>query len=217
MALRTIDDLTDLRSLVLVRKCVAFVGAGMANPPGLDWKDLVNRLAIECGIKLPEPIDNIHPRDFPKWIDRCIQKEAKKCDDVLRRDFPRHTATTRTAINYILNLRFPAILTTNFDPWIRQNSRNAEYNGVYVYPHFPTYQGITGGIYYLHGIFDSSDSSSSITELVLGEKSFTKAYSNSLLLGLLVNVLIYHNVFFIGFNPLEDHFVAVLKSANKIR
>lgn len=205
----------ELKTLVLSGKCVAFAGSGLSNPPAGDWKTLVNAIAVQCGVPFD---DSVPAAEYLNVIDRCIASSEDNCNRALRAELPAHVAASRTAIGYVHRLPFKALVTTNFDPWIRQQSRSGKYTGgVHIFPHLPLNRGIDGHIYYIHGFFDSEDASSSIVKLVLGQNSFDEAYGDSLLPGFLLHLFVYENIVFIGFNPLEEHVKELLRRSIHLR
>jgi hypothetical protein len=155
--------------------------------------------------------------EYPDVIDSCIAANEDGCNEALRAELPAHIAASRTAINYVHRLPFKSLITTNFDPWIRQLSTKRKYEGVHIYPTLPLGQGVKGRIYYIHGYFDSEDQTSSVSHLVLGRQSINEAYSDSLLPGFLLNLFVYENVLFIGFNPLEEHIKELLRRSVYLR
>jgi len=205
------DDALELKNLVLRGECVAFVGAGLSIPPGRDWEGLVKDVANHCSVSF----DN--GGSLPEIIDKCIKVDERGCNEVLRDSLPRHIATTRTGIGYLHRLPLKAILTTNFDPWIRQQSRQERYQRYHIYPDLPLHCGLDSGIYYLHGYFDSGDMTANIHRLVFGERSFREAYEESLLPGFLLNVFVYENILFIAFDPTEEHVSRLLLQSMSIR
>src|SRR5205085_3438139 len=114
--------------------------------------------------------DSIPTTEYPAVVDNCISINETGCNEALRAKLPAHVATSRTAIGYVLRLPFKALITTNFDPWIRQQSRMEKYKVTHVYPHLPLNDGLGNRIYYIHGFFDSEEPTSSIVKLVLGKK-----------------------------------------------
>lgn len=203
----------EAKALVITEsKCVAFLGAGISIPPGGTWKGLVSDIAAQCNV----PFDDTVPvTEYPSIIDRCISQSEAGCNRALQTSLPEHVPVSRTAVDYVHRLQLKAILTTNFDPWIRQHSREARYErGVHIYPDIPLNQGTKGHIYYLHGYFASESPDASIRNLILGKQSFEDAYVNSSFLpGFLLNIFVYENVLFIGFNPTEHHVSTLLKQS----
>jgi hypothetical protein len=111
----------EVKRLVLDGQCVAFVGAGLSMPPALLWVPTVEQIANHCGV----PFDTTGTGEEVAArcldvIDTCLEKDEAIYIQALRKQWPQHTSTTRTAMPYVLRLPFQAILTTNFDPWIRQ-------------------------------------------------------------------------------------------------
>lgn len=209
-------DEVALTSLLLEKRCcVLFVGAGVSIPPAKSWDSLVQTLARKCEVKprKSEPL--------PVTIDRCMRgkRRLSLCNAAFRKEFPLYTATTRTALLNLLRLPFKAILTTNFDPWLQQQSRTENYkNGVFVYPNLPlSGNGVSNAIYYLHGNFSGDDPDFSIENLVFGKKSFDDAYRHSLLPGFLLNVLTYENMLFVGFDPIQGNIARILTASLKLR
>ena len=208
----TKNDELELKNLVLHKQCVAFVGAGLSIPPGPEWKNLVKDVTDECGISFNDSLS------LPHLVDSCIGKDEAKCCQALRKHFPNYVASCRTAIGFIHRLNFVAIITTNFDPWLWQQSTQSQYKkGTFTYPNLPLHDSLDGGIYFLHGYFDSDSLSANIKDLVFGQGSFDRAYNESLVPGFLLNVLTYRNIVFIGFNPTEPHMANVLKMSAAIR
>jgi hypothetical protein len=210
------QDSVEAKDLVLTEgRCVAFLGAGISIPPGGTWKQLVSDIATQCNVPFD---DNVQASEYPHVIDRCITQDESGCNQALRSSLPEHVTVSRTAVDYVHRLQLKAIFTTNFDPWIRQHSREERYQKVHVYPDIPLNSGTKGRIYYLHGYFSSEDPNASIRKLVLGHQSFQDAYINSSFLpGFLLNVFVYENILFIGFNPTEANVSALLKQSIVIR
>ena len=150
-------------------------------------------------------------------VDRCLEQNEAACDAFMREELPKHHSASRTLLSYVLRLPFVAILTTNFDPWLRQQTRANEFGECYVYPGLRLSGGIRKAIFYLHGIFDSDDPNAGVRRLVFGTESFREAYSDSLLPGFLLDVLTFRNVLFIGFNPREEHFAELLRRSSRVR
>jgi len=209
-------DSDEAKGLLLAnRKCVAFLGAGITKPPGGTWKDLVSEIAARCGV----PFDKKTPTtEYPRVIDRCISADENGCNDVLRLSLAKHVVSSRTALTDIHRLELKSIITTNFDPWVGDRSRQSHYDVIHVYPDLPLHLGTTGRIYYLHGRFPSEDPGASITKLIFGENSFVDAYDTSALLpGFLLNLFIYENIIFIGFDPTEKYVSEILRKSIEIR
>lgn len=202
--------------LLADRKCVAFLGAGVAIPPATSWKGLVDAIAKKCAVPFD---DSIHTDEYPAIIDQCIASDERACNAVLQDSLPHHTVISRTAVDYLNRFPFKAILTTNFDPWIQQHSHASQYDkGVHVYPDLPLTGGAAGSIYYLHGYFDSTDGTATIQNLILGKQSFEEAYErSSFLSGFLLNLFVYENILFVAFNPTEHYVSALLKQGIELR
>lgn len=205
-------DALELEKLVLEEQCVvAFVGAAATIPPGQAWRETVRTIATRCGVAFKDD------RPLPDVIDECIAKDETACNEACRELFPTHIASSRTALDYLLRLPFKALLTTNFDPWIRQHSQQALYKRVHVYPDLPLHYGLMNGLYYLHGYYDSANKNATVRALVLGERSFVEAYDESLLPGFLLNVFTYETVLFVGINPTEPRLAAILGQSISVR
>lgn len=200
-----------IKGNVLSENCVAFVGAGLSIPPGRDWDLTVQEIAKHCRVSTDEG------KEHPTIIDECLKKDENACNEKLREIFPKHVATSRKATDYLLRLPFKAILTTNFDPWLHQQSRQERYKRLHVYPDLPLKDGLQGGLYYLHGYFDSERKEASIRSLVFGEKSFHEAYNRSLLPGFLLNTFTYENILFLGIDPTEKNISDLLRKSIRIR
>ncbi|HEU4714370.1 MAG TPA: SIR2 family protein [Pyrinomonadaceae bacterium] len=207
----------EAKELVLAAgKCVAFLGAGITKPPGGTWTDIVSKLADRC--KIPFNKKTTPTLEYPKVIDLCIAADEDGCNEVLRVSLAEHVVKTRTALVDIHRLQLKAIVTTNFDPWIGARSSSSHYERIHVYPDLPLHFGTAGRIYYIHGHFASADPNSSITKLVFGQHSFAEAYEESpLLSGFLLNLFIYENIFFVGFDPTERYISALLRKSIEIR
>lgn len=197
------------KKLVLEKQCVAFLGAGISHPPAQLWEPLVHELADGCGIT------NLAGSN-PEIVDRCIRKDRDACNRTLCAELPKYTALIRTAVTWTMRLPFRAILTTNVDPWIRQQTVADRHRGCFIYPDLPLARGMEG-LYYLHGLFDADDKDACITKLVFGEDSFKSAYEESLLRGFLLNALTYENILFIGFNPREPRLSSILQRSRQIQ
>jgi hypothetical protein len=203
----------DARDLALNRKCVVFIGAGMSNPPGQQWQQLVEDIARQCGVKVED-------QALPETIDLCQEGNPNQFEKALREQFPKHVARSRTALHYLLRLPFKAYITTNFDPWLRQiSTADRIKSGVHVYPDLSLHEGLSGAIYYIHGCFDSEDRRYNNSQrLVFGAKEFARAYSNeSLLPGFLLSIFTYEHIIFLGFDPSERHVADLLNRANAVR
>ena len=108
-------------------------------------------------------------------------------------------------------------LTTNFDPWLHQHSRQEHYKRCHVYPDLPLKDGLQGGIYYIHGYFDSEREDATIRSLVFGKESFHKAYMRSLLPGFLLNTFTYETILFVGVDPTEENIYKIIRQSISIR
>jgi hypothetical protein len=218
-----VADLEQLKRLVLGGKCVAFLGAGLSEPPGLRWLPTVKVIADACGVpfefegKSAKEIRELHER-CPDITDECHAKDPTTYARTLRELWPHHVGATRPAVGYVLRLPFKAILTTNFDPWIYLQARQEEYPQNQKYPALALHLGLEGGIFYVHGCFDADDIYAEADQLVFGRKSFTEAYGEaSLLPGFLLNVFTFRNVLFIGFTPTEPHIANILDQSVRLR
>lgn len=193
--------------------CVVFLGSGMLMPPAGDWTTLVRKITSKCAVHFDDKTT-----DYLEVIDECIAKDLGGCNQALKEFIPTHTTITRTALDYIHRFKLKSILTTNFDPWVRLHAREEKFPRVHRYPDLPLKSGLQGGIYYLHGYFDSDNPASSIKDLILGKKSFDVAYDNSSLLpGFLLNCFVYENTIFMGFRPTEPHISDLLVKSIAIR
>jgi hypothetical protein len=204
------DVLNEVESLIFSGNCVVFVGAAITNPPGKQWDVTVNKIATDCKVEYKN-------LSVKKIIDNCMEKDIEKCNSSFSKLYPKHSPITRTALNYLLRLPFKSLLTTNFDPWIRQNSTQEQYPRCYIYPDLPIVNGLKSCLFYLHGYFDSEKNDSCISKLVFGEKSFETAYKKSLLPGFLINLFVYYDVLFVCFDPTEENIIELLKTSNQIR
>jgi hypothetical protein len=207
---------SDLKNLVLRGKIVAFVGAGVSTPPGQAWQQSVATIAARCDVEFKPDTRTTH-KDLREVIDTCIAKNRAACDEALRQLFPVHIAKSRPAIPHLTRLKFKAIVTTNFDPWLRMHIRQADYSRYWIFPDLSLADGIDERLFYIHGIFVSDEPDANIGNLVFGENSFSAAYKESLLPGFLLNLFVYHHVLFIGFNPTEDYIAAILHKSIGIR
>src|SRR5687768_15379661 len=116
----------EVRRDVLGGKCVAFVGSGLSKPPADTWKPTVMKIAEKCGIETAG-------LDLPAVIDACIEADLRTANTACRELFPRYTSVIRPALPLLLRLKFRAILTTNFDPYLRTHSQASDYK-FHVYP-----------------------------------------------------------------------------------
>jgi len=205
------DPRGELKDLVLKEHCVAFVGAGMSNPPGQQHRETVENIASRCNVE-------INHRPLPEGIDACAETNPNEYEAALRDLFPKHVAEARTGLNYLFRLPFKAFVTTNFDPWLRNLATRQKIERVHVYPDLPLHEGLSSGLYYIHGCCDSENPRYRPGTLVFGAKAFSRAYSReSLLPGFLLNFFTYERVLFLGFDPSEKHIADLLLRAKVIR
>lgn len=120
-------------------------------------------------------------------------------------------------MTYLSRLPFRILLTTNFDPWVGDICYPGPFEKMYIYPNIPINQSSNRCLYYLHGRFCSDDENPSIRNLVFGKKSFDVAYNESLLPGFLLNIFVYENILFVGFNPTESSIEKLLYKSIGIR
>ncbi|MCX5885233.1 MAG: SIR2 family protein [Proteobacteria bacterium] len=197
--------------LVLNGCYVAFIGAGMSNPPGKQWRETVHDIARRCNVKT-------NNKTLYDLIDECQEANSIEYERAFRELVPKHVPTSRTALNYLLRLPFKSYVTTNFDPWLHNLSTSTNIERVHAYPDLPLHKGLSKAIYYLHGYYDSDDSMCDPKRLVFGTKTFEQAYGyESLLPGFLLNLFTYEHILFLGFNPSEKNISDLLKKANSIR
>jgi len=205
-----VSNYTTLKNLVLGKKCVAFSGAGLSMPPAENWYNTVKHIAETCGV--PYDSGNLY-----KIIDDCLDANPQRYMTALCKAWPQNVVISRTAMHQLLRLNFKAILTTNFDPWLRQAARSSEYNECYAYPLFPIQKPLDNKIVYVHGCFESDNIAAAVPPLVFGERSFVEAYETSLLPGFLSNVFVSQNVLFIAFDPTEAHIAKILYNSIAMR
>ncbi|MCA1575763.1 MAG: SIR2 family protein [Acidobacteria bacterium] len=186
----------------------------MSNPPAGTWKDLVREIASTSGVTFD---DGIPAARYPDLIDDCIAKDEAGCNQVLRRILPEHSSSSRTALHYIHSFNLKAVVTTNFDPYIRFQGSAEKYTHVHIYPDLPLSSGLSNGIFYIHGYFGADDVNANICRLVLGRRSFEQAYRDSLLPGFLLNLFVYEDIIFVGFNPTEHYVSQLLEQAMRMR
>jgi hypothetical protein len=181
MALPTTPESEAARNLLVTPNgCVAFLGSGATIPPAGTWKELVREIANSCGVTFD---DGIPEADYPDLIDDCMARDEDRCNQTLRRILPEHSSSSRTALRYIHSFNLKALVTTNFDPYIRILGSAEKYKHVHVYPDLPLTDGVASRLFYIHGYFSSEDADATIRNVVLGRRSFDQAYRNSLLPG----------------------------------
>jgi hypothetical protein len=173
-----------------------------------EWTALVQDLASRCGVT--------SGTDPYATVDRCLDADPSACDEFMRERFPFIHTTSRAALGFVARLPFRALLTTNFDAWLRIQSQIEDFDKVLTYPQITLTDGITKGIFYLHGQFDEQRATRT-SDLVFGKKSFEIAYGpGSVLPGFLLDVFTFLNVIFIGFTPTEFYVSDVLRRSNQI-
>lgn len=205
------DRRGELRDLVLKGHCVAFIGAGMSNPPGQQHRETVENIASRCNVE-------VNNRPLPEVIDACEETNPDEYETALRDMFPKHVAGARTGLIYLFRLPFKAFVTTNVDPWVRNLATQHKIQRVHVYPDLPLHEGLSKALYYIHGCCDPENPRYRPGTLIFGAKSFSQAYSRgSLLPGFLLNLFTYERVLFVGFDPSEKHIADLLTRAKIIR
>jgi hypothetical protein len=205
---------SEVQKIIRDQKCVIFVGAGLSKPPSEDWSHAVKEIAKDCGVNYREGKEK-------EVIDECIEGNLERYEKIFREKFRKDNVALRTAYSHLIKLDFKAWITTNFDPWIHNQTQGSPIKKCVKYPNFSVnYISKKEGscLFYLHGYFDSDDNECFAKDMVFGKKSFEEAYGpNSLLPGFLLNLLTYENVLFVGFNPCEEYIKDLIERSNRIR
>lgn len=200
----------EVEALVQNQKCVVFMGSGLSIPPSAEWSKTVKKFAKDIGV-------HFHKGKEKEVIDECIEKNNIEFESKFSKEFPKDTATLRTAYVYLFQLNFKAWVTTNFDPWFHNITLGNKIE-TYKYPYVPMNNGISNGLFYIHGYFDSEGKNCLARDLVFGKKSFDEAYgSSSLLPGFLINLFTCENILFVGFDPTEKYISTIIENSNRIR
>jgi hypothetical protein len=155
---------------IQARQAMLFAGAGISRGLGLpSWKELIDHMAVELGydplvfalsggpLELAEfyELQKTTMGPLRSWMDRAWHQDEARIE--------------RSAVHKaILDLKFPAIYTTNYDRWleIAHDRRGTAYTKIANVGDFTKIRDGVTQIVKLHGDFDDDKS------LVLTEQSY---------------------------------------------
>lgn len=161
-------------------ECAIVIGAGLSKPIGYpSLQDLLHEMAREANISelQQKEIDDNWIKDFQTIKDALglgqYREILKGIFDNTKRDIPYNPIL----IN-ILNIRFCAFVTTNYDPCLEFASMNLSTlakSHSYSYPNLPLPQLTGRHIFHPHGYIDP-DNPDSVNTIILSRDEFTEAY-----------------------------------------
>lgn len=172
----TIDpkDYELLKSLVLSKQCIAFIGSGPSIGIFDSWRSMVNNLAEYCGcdskVKAGMPADQL-----------LVVAEKARCADITRYHeyIGNHFGTiSKTDFLYgvLLKLPFKCYLTVNLDPLLAMEAREHGLGIPKTYPALNPAHLSTKQVFHLHGLVTEGLTPKPGT-IVLSESEFKGAYA----------------------------------------
>jgi len=204
---------SELKELILSKKCIVFIGSGLSHSVYDPWPKLVNKICERCGI---EPCVKYNSK-ADELIDAAQRAKLANRDayfSYLGEHFGRSVADAPLIYDALLSLNFKCYLTTNFDPLLAIKARTAKLSchlPPYAYPALDRVNMAKRSIHYLHGLIGQKQIPVE-GQIVLSRDEFDEAYKdNSNLKSLLLQTLDNENILFIGCSLNEPDIENVFK------
>jgi hypothetical protein len=201
---------------IINKRCVAWVGSGMSPTTDYpEWKALVNTLCSACNV-LPLSLTEPSSDDLINKAEECKCADPEMYHKTLADNFGKRVVHTRLALYLLMKLPFQAYVTTNFDLLLSSAGAVHNYRNVYSYPSLPVEKinDISPSIFYIHG--RASDGENPCGEnLVLARSDFDQAYKR-IIPSFLDQLLVYHNVLFLGCSLTEPAMQAIFQRVHEI-
>lgn len=207
------DDISqEIQELLGQERLCVFIGAGLSASVVSTWRPFVSEVIEHVGLQL---------RENYEWDSEKLKKLIDLCEDIdvdglcsgLKTALAKSKQLLRMAMVHIGRMRPPLLVTTNFDPALWEVMQNGGYRQIHSYPRIKPIDMQDKSVCYLHGKFEFDNPGASVSELVLGQRSFLKAYAlNGPVSLYLKQLLSSKSVLFLGFNPLESNFLEIFKT-----
>lgn len=201
---------------IVNKRCVAWVGSGMS--PRADypeWKALINALCTACNVV---PLSSTVPSsdDLIDKAEECKCANLDMYHKTLADVFGKRVVQTRQALHLLMKLPFQAYVTTNFDLLLSSAGAVHDCRNVYSYPSLPIEKinGTPRSIFHIHGRASDGENPSG-KNLILARSDFDQAYRR-IVPSFLDQLLVYHNVLFLGCSLTEPAMQAVFQRVHEI-
>jgi SIR2-like domain len=198
------------------KRCVVWVGAGLSAAAGYpQWSDLISRLCAACNV---EPLNSVElsSDDLIDKAEECKRANSESYHTTLARIFGQLVAQTRQALYLLMKLPFQAYITTNFDLLLSSAGALHDCRNVYSYPSLPVgkINRTPRSIFHIHGRASDGENPSG-ENLILARSDFDQAYGG-IVRSFLEQLLVYHNVLFLGCSLTEPAMQAVFQRVHEI-
>ncbi len=200
--------------------CALFVGSGPSVPTYGTWRKLVAAVAAAAGVECPK---DLPPSTFPDFLDECRGPEGSKTDLAYRstlKDFfdPIGKELYRPVHSAMLRANFRTYVTTNLDSMIENAGQHQDVSirpeNIQRYPTelSPVLLG-RRTVTHLHGqAYDWSSGECLLPDVVLSRRDFEQAYDSPDVPDILLHLLRYYNVLFVGFSAEDGVLQRVLRT-----
>jgi len=177
-------------------RSMIWIGSGLSIGAGYpSWQTAIERLCAAC---IPEKFDlppSLMVTEKLEWAEKCKTANPEMYFQILGELFGWYPTYTRTAYSHICACPFRYLVTTNFDPCLE--AARGRSHGIMSYPKLLFDHGFRHMVVYLHGkALHGNDVDT--RNLVFTSSDFEKAYTESLLPGLLDQLLIRNSTLFVG-------------------
>ena len=212
-------DLQEIRSelwpLIDTGNCFAWVGSGLSKNIGYpEWPKAIEEICNACGIPYLGTSEDKTADNLINKAEECKSANGALYNQTLARLYGTSMPTTRTAFALLMRLPFRGYITTNFDPLLNEAAAFAGNRVLQAYP--VLYSGnidSTISVFYIHGIATAAGNN-----LVLARSDFDNAYATAgLVHALLLTVLTYKSIIFIGCSLQEPVMYEVFKRVHNIQ
>ena len=194
---------------------IIFIGAGLSIPPYKSWKGLLEKLAKQMEINVP------NTKNPTLAAQELYASNPEQYLNALKFIFAPWPRCCRDALREIVTIKFKAFLTTNFDRTIEFafHRGGLDLPEILAYPNLQAALCLHQSIHYVHGRI--TENSQDPEEIIFHNESYRNAYyQDTKIASYLFDVLFRNNVLFTGFGlskfePLNDVFEAVIKTMDR--
>jgi hypothetical protein len=211
-----IEKLDGLIHQISLRKCCAFIGAGLSHDAGYPrWGDIVSQLKISAEVATGREIDL--PPD-PNWDQieklRTLMGEELYLSQLQIVFGPDGKLTYLPVHHAIVNTPFIAFVTTNYD-YCLENAASAASKQVTVeyYPELDITHLRDGHIFHIHGVITPDNPQALIGSVVLSKSDYERAYQQGTgLPRFLASLSEFYTLVFFGYSLGDSVLVKVIQT-----
>lgn len=163
-----------LKDAIQSKKCVAFIGSGLAAETYGTWSDVISLLCDKFNIN-PDSYDN----DFLAIAEKAKQDEPTAYYNFLIEHFGGPAKSADFLYDVLFSLPFKCYLTFNYDPHLALKSKTAIIpcdTTPWAYPNLDRERMGQRSIHYLHGHISEDATHIAENTIVFAQSEFDEAY-----------------------------------------